>query len=498
MSPSLPAPPAQASPDGGSGGSADALPYIPLQQNAKLAVIIGAAAMHFYNLLYAFTMPVVLPTLLARYGIMEYYALLGGLNSLLACIITPIGGKLGDRFGRRRVGLAVSGLRLMLLVCCAIPTNGGIFCALYLSGNLLGGLLGAFPLTILSDVTTQAERPRLFGLFGTINGVALLAGLLGGGVIVDLLGPLATFLFFAPFGLLSIVPLAIFFPNHVVLSGRTGLDKRGMLLLGAGLGCLLAWCNFGGEVFGRLSPLGISFLVVGSGLIALLIWYEPRATSPLLDPRLFHNRNFLLSFLTHMLIAPMVCLCSGTLALYGQVGLGLSATVSGTLALPKNILFFILPIFLGTWIARDQRRFRSIFLLCGGAIALASFLCSFWDTGTRIWTIYAVMLIFGVGTSCQSVCIQPYMQMAVDARDMGGAVAMVQFANSIGVVVFSSIYSILYNTRYFAARQPGGTGAAVAVAKTFSDVALLSALAGLGICVATLLLIPRRVRRVRA
>lgn len=484
-------PPAQAvSPAGGAG----ARPYVPLERSAKRAVLLGAAAMHFYNLLYAFTMPVVLPTLLARYGMMERYALLGGLNSLLACIIAPIGGKLGDRFGRRRVGLAASAVRLALMVGCAVPTVGGIFFALYLSGNLVGGLLGAFPLTILSDVTTQAERPRLFGLFGAINGVALLAGLLGGGLIVDLLGPLATFLFFAPFGLLSIVPLALFFPNHTVPSGGAGLDKRGMLLLRAGLGCVLTWCNFGGEAFGRLSPLGLSLLAAGAGLIALLLWYEPRAASPLLDPRLFRNRNFLLSFLTHMLIAPMVCLCSGTLALYGQVGLGLSATVSGTLALPKNILFFLLPAFLGAWIAKDQRRFRGIFLLCGGAIALASFLCSLWDTETSLWTIYAVMLLFGVGTSCQSVCIQPYMQMAVDARDMGSAVAMVQFANSIGIVVFTSVYSILYSARYLAAMQPGGRGAAFAVAETFSGVALLSVLAGLGICAATLLLIPRRAR----
>lgn len=160
-------------------------PYISLGNRAKGVVILGAGAMFFYNLLFAFTMPVVLPSLLERYGVMEHYALLNGLNSLISCVVTPLGGKLGDRFGRRRLAIAASAVRLGLMLCCAVPTSGGVFFALYLTGNLAGGLLNSIPYAILGDVTDLRERPKWFGVFGTVNGVALLAGLLGGGVIVD-------------------------------------------------------------------------------------------------------------------------------------------------------------------------------------------------------------------------------------------------------------------------------------------------------------------------
>lgn len=471
-------------------------PYIKLQPKVQKKVIAGAGLLWFYNLLFGFTMPVVLPSLMDHYNMMAYYAILGGVTSLVGCIVTPIGGKLGDRFGRRRVCLLAGYLRLALMLFCAIPTSGPVFFAAYVLGNLVGGFINAFPATILSDVTTPEERPRWFGVFGTINGAALLIGLLGGGIVVDLLGPLATFLFFAPFGLAALILLTLYYPN-VPSSESVGLDKAGMVLLSFGTACVLAWCAFGDMLFPRVSVLGLSLLTAGVILLAGLLWYERRAKDPLFNLRLFKDSHFTMSFTTHLLIAPMMCLCSSVLALYGQVGLGLSATVSGTLALPKNILFFLLPSLLGAWIAKDQNRFRAAFLGCGGAIAVASLLSATWDTSTSVLTIYLVMLLFGVGTSCQSVCIQPYMQMTVSPTDMGVAAAMVQFANSVGVVIFNAFYNIVYNARYAQAMQAGGgEHLAQAVSETFSYMSLLSAVTGAVIIVFTLCLVKKRTQSI--
>lgn len=470
---------------------ASAEAYISLPRPQQHRVILGTGILWFYNLLYGFAMPVVLPTLMEYYDMMAYYAILGGITSLVGCIVTPIGGKLGDRFGRRRVCLFAGYLRLILLLC-AIPTSGITFFILYTASTLAGGFVNAFPATILSDVTTPAERPRWFGIFGTINGAALLIGLFGGGVVADALGPLSIFWLVTPLGLAALILLTIYYPNRP--SGSTArIDGVGMGLLGGGFACALSWCAFGGTLFPRVSPTGIALLAVGLVLLVVLLRYEHSAQDPLLDLSLFRNHHFAMSFSTHLLIAPMMCLCSSTLSLFGQKGLGLSATVSGTLALPKNILFLIIPALLGTWIARDQQRFRIAFLTCGGAIALASFLCAGWDTKTTIFTIYAVMLIFGVGTSCQSVCIQPYMQMAVPSTQLGIAASMVQFANSIGVVIFNAFYNIFYNARYSAAMaQGGGPRLAEAIAETFSCISILSAVCGLCIMALTLWLVPGR------
>lgn len=471
-----------------------AQPYIALERKAKGRVIAGAGLLWFYNLIFSFTMPVVLPTLMKHYGLLGFLAVLSGLTSLLLCIATPIGGKLGDRYGRRRVCLAAGYLRLALMLFCAIPTNGALFFAAYVTGNLLGGILSAFPSAILGDVTVPEERPRWFGLFGTINGAALFFGLLCGGIIVDLLGAFSVFLVFAPVGFAAMALLTAYYPNRPT-PGKVSADRAGIFLLGCGFACILSWCAFGGLLFPRASVLGGVLLIAGVVLLLLLFWVETRAADPLLDLRLFRIKPFAMSFFAYLLIAPMMCLCSSLLVLFGQMGLGLSAMVSGTLAVPKNILFLVGPVFLGGWIARDVRRFRTAFLLCGAAIIAASAFSACWSASKPLSAIYATMLVFGVGSCFQAVSIQPYMQTAVEPKDMGVASAMILFANSIGIAVFNAFYNIVYNAKYNAvAAGTDGTVSQVIV-ETFSAMSILSAVCGGILILCVLRLIPSTTER---
>lgn len=169
--------------------------YIALSPRGKYGVIAGAGCLWFYHLFFSFALPVAFPALLSHYNLMAWYAIFGGISSLGSCLVTPIGGKLGDRFGRRRVCLTVGWVRLAMMLLCAVEMTPAWFFAVYVAGNLLGGLLGAYPSAILSDVTTAEERPRWFGVFGTIQGLAFLLGLFLGGVLSDLFGPLSLFLF---------------------------------------------------------------------------------------------------------------------------------------------------------------------------------------------------------------------------------------------------------------------------------------------------------------
>lgn len=468
--------------------------YIALSPRGKYGAIAGAGCLWFYHLFFSFALPVAFPALLSHYHLMAWYAIFGGISSLGSCLVTPIGGKLGDRFGRRRVCLTVGWVRLAMMLLCAVEMTPAWFFAVYVAGNLLGGLLGAYPSAILSDVTTAEERPRWFGVFGTIQGLAFLLGLFLGGVLSDLFGPLSLFLFFAPFLLAALILLSLFCPNRPTTNRAGGIDGGGMALLGGGFACILLWCSVGGSLFPRVSPAGLALLILGVLLLVLLARYERWVKDPLINFSFFRNRSFTMSFLTHMMLAPMMCLCSSVLALFGQVSLGLSATVSGTLAMPKNLLLCILPSFIGVWIARDQsRRFRTAFALCGGTMVIGSLIAAGWNIQTPVICIYLTMLIFGISTSSQAVCINPYMQLSVRHEEMGMATAMIYFSNSVGVVMFNSFYNIFYNAKYAAAMAAGGgIHLRQAVADVFSVMSLVSAAGGLVILAAAFLLIPKR------
>lgn len=456
-----------------------------LEKRVKNLLLWAAVSMFLSNLLYAFTLPVLMPSLFKRYELMPYYALFGGFISLLNTIIIPIGGKLSDRYGRRSISLWCLAVRTVLLILCALPLPGPAFLVLLILCNASVAILSAVPYAMLSDIARPEQRMKWFGIFGTVNGIALLAGLLGGGLIVDLIGPSNGFLFFIPFGVISFLPIAKYYPD-LPTKENTPLDVKGIVLLSAGIACLIAWFNFGGILFGRFSGPGILILASSVVLIFILVRRERRAADPLINLDYFKDRSFLLSCLIFVCIAPMTGLCTGSLALFGQVGLGLSATMSGTLALPKNMVLFIMPSFLGAWIAKDTRRFRSVFLLCGASIAAAGVFSAMWTTSTGVVTIYAVMLIFGIATSAQSVTIQPYMQLSVPPEDVGSATSVLMFCNSLGIVVYSLVHGSVYNLRFIAASAAGGE--ARAVSETFSAMAWFTAGAGVMIILTVLLL----------
>jgi hypothetical protein len=106
------------------------------------------------------------------------------------------------------------------------------------------------------------------------------------------------------------------------------------------------------------------------------------------------------------------------------------------------------------------------------------------------------MIIYGVSTSCQSVCVQPYMQLAIPSEDLGRATGMILFGSSIGGTIFNSAYNIFYNSKYAHAMElGGGEHLAQAVTETFSLLSVLSAICGVGIVVLALVLIPKAAKK---
>lgn len=465
--------------------------YIQLDKKKKNRVILGAALLWFYNCMFSFVMASVLPSVMETYDMMWMYAILGGMVSLLACVATPIGGKLGDRYGRRKVCLSVGYVRLLLIVICGIQSKGPIFCAAYCIACMTGGLLGSFPSTILGDVTTTEERPRWLGLFGGINGGAFMFGLLLGGIVTDQLGTFAAFLVFAPIQLGAMILLTMAYPNKPA-ENPAPIDKVGIVLMTGFVGCILSWCAFGEVLFPRFSVFGICLLILGCLFFAALLYAETHIKAPLINLRMFKNKAFCMSFSTHLLVAPMMCLCSGVLVLFGQKSLGLSATVCGTLAIPKNILFTVVPPVLGIWVSKNTYRFRYTFLFYAVMSTLGGLIASTWDQNTTVLTIYLTMIVFGMGTCCQAVSIQPYAQISIPPQDLGVGMAMIMFANTFGVAVFNAFYNIVYNARYAEAMAMGEQYLPGAIAEVFTSMALLSAVCNIIVIVLVFFLTPSK------
>ncbi|MEP6480194.1 MAG: MFS transporter, partial [Rhodoglobus sp.] len=214
---------------------------------------------------------------------------------LAAAISTPISGRLGDMYGKRRI----------VLLLLAIMVGGSIISALsdtlvpMIIGRVLQGTgLGviALGISILRDVI----HPKNLG-----GAVALVSATLGVGGALGL--PLAAtiaqnldwhFLFWLAtlFGCVAIVLVATIIPVSTLrTAGR--FDVPGAIGLAVGLvGILLAISK--GNEWGWGSPVTLSLLV--GGIVVLLLWgvFELRTRDPLIDLRVAARRPVLLTNLT--------------------------------------------------------------------------------------------------------------------------------------------------------------------------------------------------------
>jgi len=421
---------------------------------------------------------------------LDMYAILVGVSSLLTSISVPIGGKLGDRFGRRKMCLLIASARIILFTACALPTSGPVFFFLVCAARMMGGFMGSFCSAIVSDVTGKEERPYWFGFYTAITGAAFVSGLTISGFLADQFNSFTVFALYAPFGILGLVLIALFFPNKP--SGSTSpIDVRGMTLMTLSFSCILFWGSFGGKYFPRTSLFGLLLLAAGILFLYIFIRVEKKTADPMLDLNIFRIKPFILCFSTSLLMAPFTQTFSVALMLFGRETLELSSTICGTLPLPKNIVFTFLPPLLGVWIAKNHRRFRFAFFCTGFFFTVACLYASTWTASTPILLIYFCMLMAGIGSACQGLAITPYAQLIVPAHNMGVATSMTSFANTLGVVLFNVVYNMVYNPRYDAAMEMGGgIHLSNAIREIFSIMCLFSGACAAVIIILTFVLFP--------
>ncbi|WP_171164467.1 MFS transporter [Streptomyces sp. I05A-00742] len=209
------------------------------------------------------------------------------LLALAAALI--LGGKLGDRFGRRTFYLV--GVAGFTLASVAIGLAGSIegviafravqgFFGALLMPNTLGLLRAAFP-------------PRKFGMavgvWAMVSSVSTALGPIVGGLLVEHVNWESVFYVNAPIGVLALVFSALVLPrSRNTAAARERFDLAGVVLLALGL-LVVVFGVVKGEAWGWTS--GGTLGAIGAGLVILLVFarYETRVAHPLLPMRLFRN-----------------------------------------------------------------------------------------------------------------------------------------------------------------------------------------------------------------
>lgn len=346
-------------------------------------------------------MSVVLPTLLRDLSSPPSVVLWIS-NAYMLMFVTPLllSGKLGDRFGQRRVFLI--GLTLFILGALVCWSSAEIF--QLVSGRIIQGfsasLVNPQILSLINRMFEVGRRGTALSLWGAVAGAGALVGPLLGGYVVSVFGWRWLYFGFVPFGLLIVIFSVKWLPNLPRLTENVdwiGIGLSGMSIMGlmAGLQFLgSALSNPTGSVALWLIPLLLSLTL----LVVFLFWERSSKAPPLLPARIFSSQGFSSACSLIFLASLSLTTLPYPLMLYLQSIRGLSATNSALLLAPYAGIMIVVSRPLGKLIDRANLKTLCFLGLLGsiGSISLCGF---FMYTEFEIFYFLLISLFLGISTA---------------------------------------------------------------------------------------------------
>ena len=196
---------------------------------------------------------------------------------------------LGDRYGRRRLYAAGLVLFALASAACALAPNVGWLIGARAVQGLGAALLLTLGLALLSAAFPPERRGAAIGIFSAVTGIAVAAGPLVGGAVVEGIDWEWIFGLNVPIGLAAApLVLARLDESH---GPDTGLDIRGLALITGGAFGIVWGLVRGNEAsWGSVEVIGA--LAAGAILVAAFVAWELRAREPMLPMSFFRSRAF--------------------------------------------------------------------------------------------------------------------------------------------------------------------------------------------------------------
>ncbi|MYT68624.1 MULTISPECIES: MDR family MFS transporter [unclassified Streptomyces] len=400
--------------------------------------------------------------------------------TLTTAVSTPVWGKLGDLYSRKRVFLISIGVFLAGSVLSGAARNMGELIGFRVVQGLGAGGLGGLAFALIGSLVPPRERGRYQGMTAAVMALGTIGGPLVGGLVTGHLGWRWAFYLNLPLGLVALVWCLLMLPaDRPADRARVRIDWPGIALLTLTISSVVLATTWGGVQYAWGSWQVVGLLVVSVVAGAAFVLVQRRVPEPVLPLRIFAHRNFGLASVMMFALGAVMFGASLYLPLFQQTVQHTSVTSSGLLLLPLMAPVVVVSQIGGRVMSRTGR--YKVFPVLGGAfLTVGTLLLSTMDTHTSRAAASLFMVLTGVGMGFFTQMVLTIAQNSVEMKDLGVASASGNLFRTIGASVGLAVFGSLFNS----AAGHGGSAASVVsathhiflVAAGVSAVALLAAL----------------------
>ncbi|MDH2443724.1 DHA2 family efflux MFS transporter permease subunit [Amnibacterium sp. CER49] len=371
-----------------------------------------------------------------------------------------ITGRLGDRFGPKRLYLAGLVIFTLASAWCGFAGTIGLLITARAVQGLGGSLMSPQTMAVITRIFPPERRGQALGLWGATAGVATLVGPILGGLLVDGLGWQWIFFVNVPIGVVAFVlamrnvPALETHPHRFDVLGVV-LSAVGLFLLVFGLqeGQTYDW----GTITG---PISVWSLIV-AGVVVLAAFVVQQALTrrePLVPLHLFRDRNFSVANIAITAVGFTVTSLSLPLVFYFQVVRGMTPTQSALMLAPMAVLNIGLAPVVGRLVDRVHPRLLAVpgLLLFSAALLLYSRMLAP-DIAWGWLLLPAVVLGFANAFTWSPV--SSTATRGLPPREAGAGSGVYNTTRQIGAVIGSAAIAVLIQSRLTAdlPARPGGS-----------------------------------------